>query len=476
MNIEKYIIYNVKLFTNKTYFQLFKTILLNLINNFSIYEKHCTLFGRINNINSNNNILTKKNYENTSYWFIIMKIILDKVKIKEKNNFPENNSKINTLVFSYLIKLCKMKIQKLLKLSLREKASSNNLILLYLDLCEKAIYPENYKDNNIKKSKYNNISLDTTRKLNFSQSTRLNSASKKKTKIFKQNKIKNLNFLSLNDDINNNNNNNHNNNSKEDDDDIEGNNVKQKYGIGRIKLLYRNSLSRLFIGNTDEKSVKEKYLMNITVKKDTKIKLNGYNMSKAECYAKGLNNEIIKEKGKHKGIIIDQNLEKVINRFYKEQKYLEEYKKGLKNNNNSIIKKIKRNVKFNKTLQIYDSNSIKGLHSSASCFDFRTITNRSNKNIKNNSKNIKVNLKSCSLSTPKTLINNYNKKQIKVFLKSSFSSKDYTNNTNISKRKISKYLLNKLKENKNTFTYHRKTEFQNYMSKKDFFYNDEYII
>ena len=182
MNIEKYIIYNVKLFTNKTYFQLFKTILLNLIKNFSIYEKNCTLFGRINNIISNNNILSKKNNENTSYWFFIMKIIFDKVKIKDKNNFPENNSKINTLVFSYLIKLCKIKIQKLLKLSLREKTSSNNLILLYLDLCEKAIYPENYKYNNIKKSKYNNISLDTTRKLNFSQSTRLNSASKKKNK------------------------------------------------------------------------------------------------------------------------------------------------------------------------------------------------------------------------------------------------------------------------------------------------------
>ena len=127
MNIEKYIIYNVKLFTNKTYFQLFKTILLNLIKNASIYEKQCSLFGRINNINSNNNILSKKNSENTSYWFIIMKIILDKVK----KDFPENNLNINTLVFSYLIKLCKMKIQKLLKLSLREKTSSNNLILLF---------------------------------------------------------------------------------------------------------------------------------------------------------------------------------------------------------------------------------------------------------------------------------------------------------------------------------------------------------
>ena len=466
MNINNYILYNVKLFTKKSYFILFKTILLNLIQNISIYEKHNSLFKRINN--NNNILLSKINNENNSYWFIIMKIVLDKLKLKEKKYLIENNSNINSLVFSYLVKLCKMKIQKLLKLSIREKASLNNLILLYLDLCEKAMNPENYNETKTKKrNKYKNISCDITKKFNISQSTRLHSASKSKSKskILKKNNIKN--FLSLN-DINDNN---INNNSKENGED-EGSNVRKKYGLGGIKLSFRNSLSRLFIGNTDEKSVREKYLMNITVKKDRKIKFNGINLSKAECYAKGLNNEINKEKGKHSGIIIDHNLEKIINRFYKEQKYLEEYKKSLKNKtNNSIIKNLKKSVKFNKIIQIYDSNSNKGLHGSASCFDFRTISNISNKN---NRSSKKIYLKSHGLYSPKTLINNYNNseakhKPTKLFLKSNNnSSKDFTNN---SKKNIGKYLIKRFKKYKNNSNYHnKKTEIQNYMNKRDFFY------
>ena len=76
-----------------------------------------------------------------------MKIVLDKLKAKEKAFFIKNNLDVNPLVFSYLVKLCKIKMVKLEKLSISENAPMENLIRLYLDLCQKEINP-NIDDQN----------------------------------------------------------------------------------------------------------------------------------------------------------------------------------------------------------------------------------------------------------------------------------------------------------------------------------------
>ena len=463
MDIEKYIVKHVKLFKNKIFFQSFSDILNNIYNNIDIYNRNDQIF--INNKQDNSNLFQNKNNK-VSYWFIIMKIILNKLELFEKEIFKENNLKINTLVFSYLVKLCKEKIQKLYKLSLKEKTSLNNLIFLYLDLSEQAIFPEKFIKNNNKKTIKKIKLFESTNKYNVSQSSRFYSTSK--TKINKNNnKKQNLKLLSLS-------NINHIDNSQEDDENEE-NNVKKKYGIGRKKLLYKNSLSRLFIGEIDEKSVKEKYLMNITVKREQKIKFNGINMSKAESYAKGLINEINIKKGKYKGVIIDQNLAKTIAKFHKEQKLLEEYKKNL-NEKNSVSQHLKKKIKFNKTIQIFNSNDIKNLHGSASCFDFRTFHKiDDNKKLINNRKII---LKKKRENEKKIIFDNYNhytkkNRPIKLIMNKACSNSNMNKGFKNINRKITKY-LNRL--NKNTFNKTRRTEFQNYMNKRDFFYNDEYII
>lgn len=463
MEIEKFIINNVKLFTNKSYFKTFCIILTNLSKNFSFYQKYNSLFKSKDY--KDKKIIQKKNIH-ISNWFIIMKIILNKLESKEKELF-ENNLKLNGLVFSYLVKLCKIKAHKLYKLSIKERVSLNNLLLLYFDLCEKAIYPEqfNNKENNKKVKK---LSLDNSNKYNICQTTRIHSASK--SKIFKSNNNKNSLFL--------NDNNNKENSKVEEEDENSENNVKIKYGLGKIKITFLNSLSRLFIGKIDEKSVKEKYLMNITIKKDQKIKFHGENMSKVESYSRGLMNEINKEKGKYRGIIIDQNLAKIIDKYHKEQKILEEYKKSLNQKETYLLtKKLKKNIKFNKTIQIFDSNSPKSLHNSASCVNFSTLCKTDNyrKNINNNKI---IFYRNKDYYGKKILFDKNNHYKIgakKIKLERAYSNSNIYKRDKKLKGKIAKFLISKFKEYKNIYTRERKTEYQNYMSKRDFFYNDEFI-
>ena len=81
MEVEEYIHQKVKIFKNKTYFHLFQTILINLTKNVRIYRKKYSLSGNLeNNLNKNKN-------EKSSVWFYIMKIVLDKLKEKEKAFF-----------------------------------------------------------------------------------------------------------------------------------------------------------------------------------------------------------------------------------------------------------------------------------------------------------------------------------------------------------------------------------------------------
>ena len=122
MDVEDYIHQKVKLFKNSYYFPLFKTILINLSKNISIYKKQYSLSGRMENLNIN-----KDKSERVSLWFYIMKIVLDKLKPKDKTFFIKNNLDENPLVFSYLVKLCKTKIHKLEKLSIIENAPMENL-------------------------------------------------------------------------------------------------------------------------------------------------------------------------------------------------------------------------------------------------------------------------------------------------------------------------------------------------------------
>jgi len=461
MEVEKYIREKVKLYTNKYYFRLFNIMLINLSKNLSVYEKQTSLFQRTDFKIDNN-------------WFFIMQIVLDKLKIKERPYYTENNLNVNPLVFSYLVKLCKSKVIKLLKLSIKENAPMENLLRLYLDLCDQSMYPEKYeymkkkekqKDENSNKNKLNN------------NSSKMHSSTKLKL-IIKKSALNNTN------DINQNKLNNENpseNNSEQDED--EDNNVQKKYGIGKIKLLYCNSLSRLFIGETDEKTVKEKYLMNITVKKEQK--LNGLNLGKSESYIKSIMNEIFREKVRNKGVIVDQNLVKIIDKFKKEQKVLEDYKKSLNlfKSYNSPKKRVKTRVKLDNNLKMFNSYN-KKLQGSISSFDFKDKNNNYKiEDYKKRKINLKLkvdsNFENYNSSPKKWVIKN--KEQNKYFYTSrnkyidtkNILKNSYYSNLQKKNRKIAKYLLNKYKS---TFVNSNKNGFQNYMNRNDFFYNNEPII
>ena len=430
MDVEEYIHQKVKIFKNKTYFKLFQTILINLSKNITIYRKQYSLSGRMENNNSNNG---KK--EKISFWFYIMKIVLDKLKAKEKAFFIKNNLDVNPLVFSYLVKLCKIKMVKLEKLSISENAPMENLIRLYLDLCQKEINPKIEDQNEEQKS-----TLEIVDNKN-------NKLSPKKTNQIKGNK----------------------NDNRREEEDLNENDVKKKYGIGKIRLTYNRSLCRLFIGDTDEKSVQKKHLMGITVKKDRTLKINGIQMGKSESYAKRIINEI----GEEKGYYIDDDLHKILNKFKREQKFLDDYKKNLKLEQNENVKKLKTNSKFNKKgIKILGINSPKGIYKSPTQVNFNSF-----RTLKS-SKSRKYILSNLHTNNNKTK-NKNEKIEVKLFPKTPIINKKIIFDGFEGKRKISKNILNKFKKykNSNTSLSSRKIDFHKYLiNKKDFFYNNEFEI
>ena len=430
MDVEEYIHQKVKIFKNKTYFKLFQTILINLSKNITIYRKQYSLSGRMENNNSNNG---KK--EKISFWFYIMKIVLDKLKAKEKAFFIKNNLDVNPLVFSYLVKLCKIKMVKLEKLSISENAPMENLIRLYLDLCQKEINPKIEDQNEEQKS-----TLEIVDNKN-------NKLSPKKTNQIKRNK----------------------NDNRREEEDLNENDVKKKYGIGKIRLTYNRSLCRLFIGDTDEKSVQKKHLMGITVKKDRTLKINGIQMGKSESYAKRIINEI----GEEKGYYIDDDLHKILNKFKREQKFLDDYKKNLKLEQNENVKKLKTNSIFNKkSIKILGINSPKGIYKSPTQVNFNSF-----RTLKS-SKSRKYILSNLHTNNNKTK-NKNEKIEVKLFPKTPIINKKIIFDGFEGKRKISKNILNKFKKykNSNTSLSSRKIDFHKYLiNKKDFFYNNEFEI
>ena len=425
MDIEEYMHQKVKIFKNKTYFELFQTILINLSKNITIYRKQYSLSGRM----ENNNILNNSRVENVSIWFYIMKIVLDKLKTKEKAFFIKNNLNVNPLIFSYLVKLCKIKMNKLEKLSIIENAPMDKLIRLYLDLCLKEINPDLSRE------------IDNEKSLLPVSDNKNNKTTTKKSNQVKGTESKN---------------------KKEEEDTNE--NVKKKYGIGKVRLTYNRSLCRLFIGETDEKSVQKKHLMSITVKKDRSLKINGIQMGKSESYVKRIINEI----GEEKGHYLDDDLHKILNKFKREQKFLEEYRKNIKLEQSEKMKKFKTNKVKNKSIKLISLNTPKGIYKSptqSSFRSFQTIKSNSRRYISNN-----------------FFSSNNNKKKdkkiyINLFAKTPLIKKRLVFSGMQENKKVPKITLERFKKyNTGNYT-SRKVDFYNYfINKKDFFYNNEFEI
>ena len=332
MELEKIMKSKVILFNKASCFINFKNILLKLAYDIYINKQHNLLIDRIEKIN-------KKDLS-SNWWYIMRSIfsniyILDFPNVKEfennKDNHILNNLKsyeIDKLQYFYLKKICMNKLTKLNILSYKLKLSLIKIIEIYLDLCIKEIF-NNKQLNNVKLNEkgkgillnsYNAID-NLNKKFSY-----VRFGNKKKTKIHKYL----FNHFFKNDILNLKSNKN-----KKNNDDIitniisKNNNTIDLFGkrsnSARQKLLYCNSYTRLFIGETDKESILERHLSNILVLKQNNLNVNGSYIDLSEGYLRKIFNKIYQNNSRK--LLIDDYLRKTLDKFKVEQKYLNEANK-----------------------------------------------------------------------------------------------------------------------------------------------------
>ena len=339
MELEKIMKNKVVLFTNENYFWSFKNVLLKLTYEIYIKKQHDSLTERIK----------LKNHIYTSKWFYIMKLIFSKIYIpdfsdikdletlKEENEFDIiwkdlKSYEIDNFQFLYLKNLCIEKLNKLNYLSYKLNVSLIIVIQLYFNICIKEII------NNRKKSGHQlkgNNNIDVILK----KPNGANRVNKRLSTIFSGNKKNVLKMNTLM--INNNFKDNiallkFTNKKKVDDDDViqniislNNNNVRHLFSkrnnSTRQKLLYCNSFTRLFIGETDKNSILSRHLSNILVLKQDNLNINGKFVDLSGGYLKRFFNKIYKKNSRE--LLIDDILKNILDKFKMNQKYVDKYNK-----------------------------------------------------------------------------------------------------------------------------------------------------
>ena len=339
MELEKIMKSKVVLFTNENYFWSFKNVLLKLTYEIYIKKQHDSLTERIK---LKNNICT-------SIWSYIMKLIFSKKYIpdfsdikdleslKEENEFDMiwndlKSYEIDTFQFLYLKHLCIEKLNKLNYLSYKLNVSLIIVIQLYFNICIKEII-NNRKKNGHHLEGNKNIDIIIKRPNGISRINRRLST------IFSGNKKSALRMNSLM--INNNFKDNiglliFKNKKKVNDDDViqniislNNNNVHHLFpkrnNSTRQKVLYCNSFTRLFIGETDNNSILNRHLSNILVLKQDNLNINGKFVDLSGGYLKRFFNKIYKKNSRD--LLIDDILKNILDKFKLNQKYVDKYNK-----------------------------------------------------------------------------------------------------------------------------------------------------
>ena len=494
MNIEEIIKNNIKLFTNSKYFRIFSNILKEI--SLCIFKlEDCKSLSYILD-NTENDLKEIKNTTNCSLWFIVMKALL-----YQRKNKCSKEYNIDYLSYKYLLRLCKLKNKQLLTIAIKQKKNIFSCVKIYLRLCEEKFNEKGklfLSKNSLKKRRRSSIfrrSTNTNRRIPL---IKANISKEEIKKIKEGNKRKSCE-------------------------------KKEISGINKIKnkknsLLYCNSFTKLFIGNIDENSVKERHLSNMAVKYEQKLHVNGSYIDLSGGYLKQLFNKISRQKQSKENDLKAQNssckkLIEIQKMFQKDYQIIEKTKK-INQKNKEKISKSQRSIKSNSKLFHSNIGSCNPSHKLASpsysqkkkldqnasndnTFEqklkYRKITNYNQpKNLKN--KIIKrINLNSNINSTFKYLpgnkidnifsssyIHNSQNKDNSRSLSSIFKgNKNISNGKNIfgKKKFIEKLRINKdiFKRNlglnstkyesiNNIDNLKRKITLKNYMNKNDFFY------
>ena len=288
--------------------------------------------------------------------------------------FPKNKKfqyEINNLVYLYLSHLCEIKIQRLSIIAKKEKTPLTNIVRIYLGLCSqhlgllktkkksfdnessvsskkiilKKIAPNDYNEKQLN-SKNNNNNENVTTTFN-NKITKIKYISDLKTKLAKKNvNVKNQsNKDSKNKNIDKNKNDSNSDSSVSYDDEEEKNKennfnndiigedfIKSLHKLNKknknatLKILYSSSFTRLFIGETDTDSIRERYLSNIDTKKEQKLEKNNKYYTLSGAYLKMFLNRMSQDQ-KNSVPFMEKNMEALLNKFKKNQELIDKFKR-----------------------------------------------------------------------------------------------------------------------------------------------------
>ena len=367
-------------------------------------------------------------------------IIYQKEKEGEDNNHlcsknQNNKYEISKLVYSYLFYLSHFILEKLYFIAKKQKTSLTNIVRIYLGLCSQNIgllnttskietndenlsgrkklllkkltllsdYTEKNistikKDNNKNYNKINNeyksnSANKTTFQINYISDLKTQLAKRYINSLNKVNKDNNKkdSKININDESNSNNinkdddenNKNKFNTESINDDFIKGlNNLDKKNKNNSLKVLYSSSFTRLFIGETDVNSIRERYHSNADAKKEKKLEKKHKdrnmiktrnkksNLSLSETYLKMFLNKI-RQIRKSKLPLIEKNMEGILLKFKKNQQIINKYKDVTINEDK---------LDENDITNVDDNNNEKN----NKIFDSQFQTIRNNKDIKRN--------------------------------------------------------------------------------------------
>ena len=170
----------------------------------------------------------------------------------------KNNLNIDPIIYAYMTNFCEHKIKLLKNFSVHYNLKFKVLVKFYLELCSNQILLN-------KEYLYDNDNKIQEEILNeeYYNGRKINNFKNQKNKILSLLPRKNIN-IKFNDLLRN--------NSKKDKKQVE----------------YLNSFTRLFIGETDQKSIKERFLSNVAIKKVKELRLFNKNLDLTELYLKRL--------------------------------------------------------------------------------------------------------------------------------------------------------------------------------------------
>ena len=307
-NLSKEIYHKIKLFSNEKYFKLFAHILTEKSKNFSAFKNISSLALSMDNLAKEKELKKLKKLNKTkidekrnkfSPWFYLMMYICN---IKNKKKFiklEKNALDIDPIIFAYMVNFCKNKVKLLNNLSIHRRLKLNNLVKFYLDLCSYNILlkkeinsknDENDEENNIiyNDNDYSRRRTGTIRKINMNLENDYQ-ITKRDTKL----RLNNY---------------------------LESKSIKNKKTIN-----YSNSFTRLFIGETDQKSLRERYISYKFIKNFCDLKLFNKKINLKSLCIKKLYNELSQKEDS-----IDSGMNIILNKFKQDSKMVENYKKHSK--------------------------------------------------------------------------------------------------------------------------------------------------